>query len=95
MVERPKDQEPIEIVHMFKDKGILSSILPEYLGEWAAEKIKREGVTLMPLSKLNQITKNILVHQYHTFFFMNRWNDNCVYIIWFRLVLQVTIRVNT
>ncbi|XP_026751641.2 apoptosis-inducing factor 1, mitochondrial [Galleria mellonella] len=52
VVERPKDQEPIEIVHMFKDKGILSSILPEYLGEWAAEKIKREGVTLMPLTQI-------------------------------------------
>ncbi|KAJ0172493.1 hypothetical protein K1T71_011632 [Dendrolimus kikuchii] len=47
VVERGEDEEPIKFVHIFKDKGVLSSVLPEYLGEWAAEKIKCEHVTQM------------------------------------------------
>jgi hypothetical protein len=51
VVERQEDEEPITFVHMYKDKGILSGVLPEYLGVWAAEKIKCEGVTMMPSSE--------------------------------------------
>ncbi|CAH0718902.1 unnamed protein product, partial [Brenthis ino] len=47
-VERHEDEEPIQIVHMMKDKGIMAGALPEYIGEWAAEKIKCEGVTVIP-----------------------------------------------
>ncbi|XP_028168739.1 apoptosis-inducing factor 1, mitochondrial-like isoform X2 [Ostrinia furnacalis] len=52
VVERKEDQPPLQVVHMFKDKGILSSVLPEYLGEWAAEKIRCEGVTLVPKTQV-------------------------------------------
>lgn len=50
VVERPPDTDPIELTFMYKDRGIMASILPEYLGEWAAEKVKCEGVSLMPKS---------------------------------------------
>ncbi|KAH9638479.1 hypothetical protein HF086_016804 [Spodoptera exigua] len=43
-----EDAPPLELVHVYKDKGILSGILPEYLGVWAAEHIKCEGVKLVP-----------------------------------------------
>lgn len=49
-MERPEDEDPIEFVHVIKDKGLLAGTLPEYLGEWAVEKIKCEGVTVMPKS---------------------------------------------
>ncbi|XP_063832154.1 uncharacterized protein LOC135081364 [Ostrinia nubilalis] len=52
VVQRKEDQPPLQVVHMFKDKGILSSVLPEYLGEWAAEKIRCEGVTLVPKTQV-------------------------------------------
>ena len=47
-MERKEDEPPIEIAHVYKDKGVLSGILPEYLGEWAAEQIKCVGVTQIP-----------------------------------------------
>nr|XP_034836353.1 apoptosis-inducing factor 1, mitochondrial-like [Maniola hyperantus] len=53
-VERQDGEEehPIELVQVVKDKGILAGILPEYLAEWAAEKIKGEGVTIMPKTQV-------------------------------------------
>lgn len=50
-MERHEDEEPIQIVHMMKDKGIMAGILPEYISEWATEKIKCEGVTVIPKSR--------------------------------------------
>lgn len=45
-----EDHDPIDIVMMYKDGGILSNVIPEYLGEWAAEKIRCQGVKMMPKS---------------------------------------------
>ncbi|XP_038218740.1 apoptosis-inducing factor 1, mitochondrial-like [Zerene cesonia] len=47
VVERAEHEEPIQLVQIYKDRGILGAIIPEYLGEWAAEKIRAEGVTCM------------------------------------------------
>ncbi|XP_049878849.1 apoptosis-inducing factor 1, mitochondrial-like [Pectinophora gossypiella] len=48
----PEDYVPPQFLHVFKDKGILSGILPEYLSEWAAEKIKCENVSIMPKTQV-------------------------------------------
>ncbi|XP_060806156.1 apoptosis-inducing factor 1, mitochondrial [Amyelois transitella] len=53
VVERPPETPPIEFVHMYKGKGVLSNIVPEYLGQWAAEKIRCEGVTMMPQTQIH------------------------------------------
>ncbi|KPI98287.1 Putative apoptosis-inducing factor 1, mitochondrial [Papilio xuthus] len=50
--ELDPDHEPIKIVHIYKDKGIMASVIPEYLGEWAAEKIRKEGVTIKPKTQV-------------------------------------------
>ncbi|XP_075982271.1 apoptosis-inducing factor 1, mitochondrial-like [Anticarsia gemmatalis] len=54
VVERLEDPDPgpIEFVHIYKDKGLMAGILPEYLGEWAAEKVRCQGVTLMPKTQV-------------------------------------------
>ncbi|XP_072945364.1 apoptosis-inducing factor 1, mitochondrial-like [Epargyreus clarus] len=52
LMERPDDEEPIQFVQLLKDRGIMAGVLPEYLGEWAAEKIKCEGVTVMPKTQV-------------------------------------------
>ncbi|XP_048481332.1 apoptosis-inducing factor 1, mitochondrial-like [Plutella xylostella] len=41
-----------EFLHIFKDKGILSGIIPEYLSEWAAERIKCPHVKTKPLTQV-------------------------------------------
>ncbi|CAH2055603.1 unnamed protein product, partial [Iphiclides podalirius] len=50
--ELDPDKEPIKIIHLYKDKGIMAGVLPEYLGEWAAEKIKNEGVVVKPKTQV-------------------------------------------
>ncbi|CAH0663642.1 unnamed protein product [Spodoptera exigua] len=50
-----EDAPPLELVHVYKDKGILSGILPEYLGVWAAEHIKCEGVKLVPNAQVYDV----------------------------------------
>lgn len=45
------EQPPLDVIHIYKDGGILAGVLPEYLGQWAAEKLRCQGVTLMPKSK--------------------------------------------
>ncbi|KAJ8721101.1 hypothetical protein PYW08_006566 [Mythimna loreyi] len=55
VVERKEDEPPIEIVHVYKDKGVLSGILPEYLGEWAAEQIKCAQVTQIPKAQVYDV----------------------------------------
>ncbi|XP_037871110.1 apoptosis-inducing factor isoform X1 [Bombyx mori] len=52
LIERKPDEEPLQIVHVFKDKGIMAGVIPDYLGEWATEKIKCEGVTVMPKTQV-------------------------------------------
>ncbi|XP_050682782.1 apoptosis-inducing factor 1, mitochondrial-like [Leptidea sinapis] len=51
-MERTEDEQPIKMLHIYKDAGILSSYIPEYLGVWAAEKIKAEDVTVMPKTQV-------------------------------------------
>ncbi|KAJ8728510.1 hypothetical protein PYW07_006206 [Mythimna separata] len=55
IVERGEDEPPIEIVHVYKDKGVLSGILPEYLGVWAAEQIKCAQVTQIPKAQVYDV----------------------------------------
>ncbi|XP_035442549.1 apoptosis-inducing factor 1, mitochondrial isoform X2 [Spodoptera frugiperda] len=50
-----EDTPPLELVHVYKDKGILSGILPEYLGVWASEHIKCEGVKLVPNAQVYDV----------------------------------------
>ncbi|XP_047538897.1 apoptosis-inducing factor 1, mitochondrial-like [Vanessa atalanta] len=52
VVERHEEKEPLKIVQIIKDKGIMSGVLPEYIGEWATEKIKCEGVTVIPKTQV-------------------------------------------
>ncbi|XP_047027846.1 apoptosis-inducing factor 1, mitochondrial-like isoform X1 [Helicoverpa zea] len=47
------------ITHVYKDKGILSGILPEYLGVWAAELIKCEGVTQVPKAQVYDVFESV------------------------------------
>lgn len=40
----------------------MAGVLPEYIGEWATEKIKAEGVTVVPRSELlTNINNRILI----------------------------------
>ncbi|KAM8966124.1 apoptosis-inducing factor 1, mitochondrial [Sarcophilus harrisii] len=37
-----------EVIQLFPEKGNMGKILPEYLSNWTTEKVRREGVNVMP-----------------------------------------------
>ncbi|KOB78257.1 Uncharacterized protein OBRU01_02758 [Operophtera brumata] len=48
VVDRPPGKEPVELAFIYKNGGILASVVPEYLGVWAAEKVVGEVGACMP-----------------------------------------------
>ncbi|KAM6911757.1 apoptosis-inducing factor 1, mitochondrial isoform 1-T1 [Lycodopsis pacificus] len=38
----------LEVIQMFPEKGNMGKVLPEYLSNWTTEKVKREGVKVIP-----------------------------------------------
>ncbi|XP_052744561.1 putative apoptosis-inducing factor 1, mitochondrial [Bicyclus anynana] len=51
-IQHAEEEEPVQLVQVVKDKGILAGVVPEYLAEWATEKIKCEGVTVIPKTQV-------------------------------------------
>ncbi|KAK7805911.1 hypothetical protein U0070_007348 [Myodes glareolus] len=45
---RKSQTSGIEVIQLFPEKGNMGKILPEYLSNWTMEKVKREGVKVMP-----------------------------------------------
>ncbi|XP_064422750.1 apoptosis-inducing factor 1, mitochondrial isoform X2 [Latimeria chalumnae] len=46
----------LEVVQMFPENGNMGKVLPEYLSNWTTEKVKREGVNVMPNSVVKSVT---------------------------------------
>ncbi|XP_041051654.1 apoptosis-inducing factor 1, mitochondrial isoform X3 [Carcharodon carcharias] len=44
---RARDTE-LEVIQIFPEKGNMGKILPEYLSNWTTEKVRKEGVNVMP-----------------------------------------------
>ncbi|XP_069749550.1 apoptosis-inducing factor 1, mitochondrial isoform X3 [Narcine bancroftii] len=40
----------LEVIQIFPEKGNMGKILPEYLSNWTTEKVRKEGVNVMPKS---------------------------------------------
>ncbi|XP_043560419.1 apoptosis-inducing factor 1, mitochondrial [Chiloscyllium plagiosum] len=38
----------LEVIQLFPEKGNMGKILPEYLSNWTTEKVRKEGVNVMP-----------------------------------------------
>ncbi|XP_038271901.1 apoptosis-inducing factor 1, mitochondrial isoform X7 [Dermochelys coriacea] len=47
----------LEVIQMFPENGNMGKVLPEYLSNWTTEKVKREGVNVMP----NAVVKSVSV----------------------------------
>ncbi|XP_050996993.1 apoptosis-inducing factor 1, mitochondrial isoform X2 [Acomys russatus] len=45
---RKSQASGVEVIQLFPEKGNMGKILPEYLSNWTMEKVKREGVKVMP-----------------------------------------------
>ncbi|XP_061224947.1 apoptosis-inducing factor 1, mitochondrial isoform X2 [Neopsephotus bourkii] len=47
----------LEVIQVFPENGNMGKVLPEYLSNWTTEKVRREGVNVMP----NAVVKSVSV----------------------------------
>merc|ERR1719186_1818702 len=47
----------MEVVQAFQEAGNMGKVLPEYLSEWTTDKVRSEGVTVMPKCQINSVVK--------------------------------------
>lgn len=45
-----------KIYQIFKEPGNMGKVLPEYLSAWTTEKVKREGVSVIPNAEVEDAT---------------------------------------
>jgi len=47
----------LEVIQAYQENGNMGKVLPDYLSEWTTEKVRSEGVTVMPNSRVKTVTK--------------------------------------
>lgn len=47
----------LEVVQAFQENGNMGKVLPDYLSEWTTDKVRSEGVTVLPNSRVKTIAK--------------------------------------
>lgn len=50
--ERGQANKQFSVTQLFPEKGNMAKVLPEYLSQWTTEKVKSEGVTVLPNTRL-------------------------------------------
>lgn len=47
----------MEVVQAYQEPGNMGKVLPEYLSDWTTDKVRSEGVTVLPNSKISSVSK--------------------------------------
>eukprot|EP00092_Neocalanus_flemingeri_P006078 GFUD01006549.1.p1 GENE.GFUD01006549.1~~GFUD01006549.1.p1 ORF type:complete len:776 (-),score=275.19 GFUD01006549.1:170-2497(-) len=50
-------QTKLEVTQAYQEGGNMGKVLPDYLSEWTTDKVRSEGVTVMPNSRISSVTK--------------------------------------
>jgi len=53
---RAKDGK-LEVIQAFQEGGNMGKVLPEYLSQWTTDKVRSEGVTVLPNSRISTVSK--------------------------------------
>ncbi|XP_077165299.1 apoptosis-inducing factor 1, mitochondrial [Paroedura picta] len=56
---RKAQSKGLEVIQMFPENGNMGKVLPEYLSNWTTNKVRREGVNVMP----NAVVKSVSVSE--------------------------------
>ena len=46
----------MEVVQVFHEAGNMGKVLPDYLSEWTTDKVRSEGVTVIPQTRVKSVT---------------------------------------
>ncbi|KAG9509729.1 Apoptosis-inducing factor 1, mitochondrial, partial [Fragariocoptes setiger] len=47
-----------QVIQVFPESGVLAKVLPEYLSQWTTERVKEEGVTVIPGAEIENVKFN-------------------------------------
>merc|ERR1719233_2090746 len=47
----------LEVVQAFQEEGNMGKVLPDYLSQWTTDKVRSEGVTVVPNSRIKTVSK--------------------------------------
>jgi len=50
-------QSKLEVIQAFQEEGNMGKVLPDYLSQWTTDKVRSEGVTVMPNSRISSVSK--------------------------------------
>jgi len=50
-------QNKLEVIQAFQEDGNMGKVLPDYLSQWTTDKVRSEGVTVVPNSRIRSVTK--------------------------------------
>lgn len=51
-----KENDQIKVYQLFYETGNMGKVLPEYLSNWTTDRVKDEGVNVMPKSQIKSVT---------------------------------------
>ena len=46
-----------EVIQAYQEAGNMGKVLPDYLSEWTTDKVRSEGVTVLPNNTVKSVTK--------------------------------------
>jgi len=46
------------VIQAFQEDGNMGKVLPDYLSQWTTDKVRSEGVTVMPNSRISSVSKS-------------------------------------
>lgn len=47
----------LEVVQAYQETGNMGKVLPDYLSEWTTDKVRSEGVRVIPSSRVESVTR--------------------------------------
>ena len=47
----------LEVIQVYQEAGNMGKVLPDYLSEWTTDKVRSEGVTVLPNTTVKSVAK--------------------------------------
>ena len=54
---RGRQTGQLEVIQAYQEAGNMGKVLPDYLSEWTTDKVRSEGVTVLPNNRVKSVGK--------------------------------------
>ena len=52
---RGRQTGELEVIQVYQEAGNMGKVLPDYLSEWTTDKVRSEGVTVLPNNRVKSV----------------------------------------